>query len=505
MSKVTGFLYKFINGIYAVLLIIVLGVCLFAYKTEHAYQKVFQLPNWLYAIIGLVIIAVLCLIVQKLGKGLKSLEHPRYLMAVLSVLFTGLLMVLTYHYYFKTGWDAQMVEGAAHAVANNDWVNVQNKYFSINQNNVFLVFVFSLPIRLGALVGIDNYYFCIIILQCVLFAATGYLLYRCAEMLTDAACGLTVWLIYVSLVGISPWVIIPYSDAAGLIFPTVQLYLFLRICRREKVYLHIFLLAFLCCMGYGIKPQAAIMGIAILIMALLHFLELSKEERKGTLMKLGAGILGIVLSVIVVQAGIKATHLELDDELAYGMPHYLMLGLNAKHDGVINMEDQTFSMSFDNAKERNAANLEVIKERIQEQGLKGLLTLAKRKTLVNFADGTFAWWEEGNFYTEERYEGNYQLRSLLTSFFYKDREYFECFKNMMQTLWLGCLIAALGGVRMIGKTQVVNVLKLSLIGITLFELIFEARARYLFIYAPIFILVAVLSVYRGLEGRKRNG
>ena len=44
------------------------------------------------------------------------------------------------------------------------------------------------------------------------------------------------------------------------------------------------------------------------------------------------------------------------------------------------------------------------------------------------------------------------------------------------------------------EEQIENVILLALIGLTVFELIFEARARYLFCYAPVFVLTAVLGV-----------
>ena len=39
MSKFTGWLYKIISGIYGLLLLVILGVCLFAYQTDYSYRK----------------------------------------------------------------------------------------------------------------------------------------------------------------------------------------------------------------------------------------------------------------------------------------------------------------------------------------------------------------------------------------------------------------------------------------------------------------------------------
>ena len=49
------------------------------------------------------------------------------------------------------------------------------------------------------------------------------------------------------------------------------------------------------------------------------------------------------------------------------------------------------------------------------------------------------------------------------------------------------------------KGDEMSVMLLSLIGVTLFVTLFEARARYLFPYAPIFIVSAVVGLYMILQ------
>jgi len=153
-------------------------------------------------------------------------------------------------------------------------------------------------------------------------------------------------------------------------------------------------------------------------------------------------------------------------------------------------------MSYSTVEERTRANLQVASERVRQMGLPGLVKLWTRKTLTNFSDGTFAWWEEGEFYSQEMYEGNYHLRSVLSRFYYQHGAGFEGFVNYMQALWMGILfLAAVASLkRKHGEAD--NILMLSVVGLFLFETVFEARARYLFIYAPVFVLLAGLGAYR---------
>ncbi len=44
---------------------------------------------------------------------------------------------------------------------------------------------------------------------------------------------------------------------------------------------------------------------------------------------------------------------------------------------------------------------------------------------------------------------------------------------------------------------------LALIGITIFEILFEARARYLYLYAPIFVLMTGYTIKGGTSGHEK--
>ena len=65
-------------------------------------------------------------------------------------------------------------------------------------------------------------------------------------------------------------------------------------------------------------------------------------------------------------------------------------------------------------------------------------------------------------------------------------------------MWIGILIGMIGLIQSkngANREICVNVGVLTFIGITMFVMIFEARARYLFLYVPIFIICGVLGIY----------
>ena len=59
---------------------------------------------------------------------------------------------------------------------------------------------------------------------------------------------------------------------------------------------------------------------------------------------------------------------------------------------------------------------------------------------------------------------------------------------------------------MLAVASLLLVMMLSVIGLTMFELIFEARARYLFTYAPVYILLGIGGLWYGIGRiRRRTG
>lgn len=117
--------------------------------------------------------------------------------------------------------------------------------------------------------------------------------------------------------------------------------------------------------------------------------------------------------------------------------------------------------------------------------------------LGTFNDGTFAWMWEGAFFFKIYDEPNTRAASFLRSFFYKDGKYLDVFRTSEQTLWMFvltmCFCAALLYKNNVQYKQL-SVVMLSIIGITLFEALFEVRARYLFIYVPFFCMLAAMGI-----------
>lgn len=189
--------------------------------------------------------------------------------------------------------------------------------------------------------------------------------------------------------------------------------------------------------------------------------------------------------------------IEVDEEQTLGPSHFLMMGLNWDTSGVYCGEDVDYSCSFATAAERTAANLQTSKDRMQSLGVTGLAKHLARKTLVNFGDGTYAWGTEGGFYQYVFPVRNHVVSPFLRNVFYTTGKYYPYFAVFQQFIWVTILLSSTGFFLYLltekERTPEVGVVALSLVGLVLFQSIFEARARYFFSYSPLFIVAAVLG------------
>ena len=130
--------------------------------------------------------------------------------------------------------------------------------------------------------------------------------------------------------------------------------------------------------------------------------------------------------------------------------------------------------------------------------LAGLTKFLAKKAMTNFGNGTYAWGVEGVFYYEIPEEKIPTVSPFLRSCFYSYGENYPTFATFQQYLWLIILMGNFGIIFIIQDKKMrsdMAVPVLALIGLTMFEMIFEARARYLFNYSPLFILTAAIGWY----------
>lgn len=495
---------KLVKYSYIGLMGLVVLICLFFAGMEYAYKKAFNMPSFLYFIIGIAVIVVLGLIAGLIEKHSRSEKAETIIVIAVSALWFGLSIIAAHFYYFISGWDVRAVTDTAIAIASGDSLELYNPYFSICSNNIFCTCLFAIVIKLGFLLGYNNAHFLLVIFQCFTTASSGALLFFSIRKLSgrkDVA--YLSWFIFLILCGLSPWVVVPYTDTIGLFFLSIVLFLY----AFDKLSV---LLGFFLITGYYIKPCVLIFGIAV---AITHAPELikqikknhteSKEKNKKLILKMAMILGGIVLGFVFVKVSTKVCKIEIDSDRSFGVAHYVMMGLNEERNGAWLQEDQTYSLSIADPKERTRENIRVSFERVRNKGFFGMMKHFSKKALTSYNDGSFAWGEEGSFFDTQIWTGHEKIEDVFRGFYYPSGKRYNLFLNAVQSVWMGVLLFSLiGG---FGENdQKVSAMMLTLIGALLFELLFEPRARHLFSVLPIIFYVASKGYFEVMDHVKKH-
>ena len=118
--------------------------------------------------------------------------------------------------------------------------------------------------------------------------------------------------------------------------------------------------------------------------------------------------------------------------------------------------------------------------------------------MATYNDGTFGWSKEGTFYYQVP-EDNSRITKVLRSFYYTNEKgaNYLVFATAEQILWLFILICICFCVLPFKtKDGVENLISLSLLGVSIFLMLFECRARYLYVFSPLFSMLAMVGLYK---------
>ncbi len=483
----------------AAVLFVIVVFQFFSYKRKLD----FLLPNYVLLLLFCALLLLFLVWDRKSG----PLRRIRWNFDRLSCVFTVVLFFWQFYaagnILFESGWDAGYIVASARAMATAQPFDAG--YYSSYPNNLLLTFLLTYLIRfnnaLGLFIGSQSL-MCIVTVNCFINSLTCLLVYRTARLFLQPSSAFAGFLLAICSFGISPWVVICYSDSLGLFFPLLTFYLYVRPEPRKKI-------RWICrggslllgCIGYNIKPTAMIIVLAILLVEAFHQLA---KKRLGAWKHLAAMVLCVALSLGAVHGAVtllcQRYDITLNPDRQIGMAHFLMMGANEERDGAFYSEDVDFSNSFSTCSERNRADLQRAVSRYRDFTPGRYGRFLTRKLLTVYNDGTFAWGAEGSFLSILYPPANHRASPLLRSIFYYDYSndqnngaLFPYYALLAQLIWLGilllCLISCFAP-RPASQQKAFGILMLALVGLTAYEILFEARARYLYLYVPVYCVLA---------------
>ena len=490
IEKIFDRCIKFLSLI--MLLWIILLLVFFENKIDYSAKRGFLLSNFVIVIIGLSLI-----IIQKFLKfKIKEINYDK-IVKILCPIFLVVQIYIFYHTYFETGWDPRLLISNARSIINGQGV-VSLDYYSMYPNNILYTLIAALILKINSFFGLfgnDYDLISIVFINCIISSFSSYLVYKIGKQLFDKRIAFFGYIVAVLLFVFSPWNIICYSDSFSIFIPILILYIYIN--KKIKYYYKFPLIVLLSYLGFSIKPHTVIIAIAIVIIEIIKCIS---NINKNKIKKFG--IISIISITIVLNINTSLNILYskkgfiLNEEAKFGYMHFLMMGSNWERNGIYYAPDVDFSAKQRTTKIRNEQNFKVFIKRIKSYGVDGYYYFLSKKILTLYNDGSYAWMGEGDFFAGLKPETTKISKPLREIYYGYNYKYYS---TTMQFIWINVLlIIFINSVIVFFKKQKIDyiylVVLLSIIGITLFELLFEVRARYLYTSVPIFIVLMMYGL-----------
>lgn len=458
---------------------------------------------------------------------LKLLHKSSFYIFVCIMIFI-LQIIVAKAIYFEVGWDVSAIIKNADFLVNNP-LAFEHNYFMMYPNNLFLLFIFAIICKISEGLAFIDYKFLLVVINVIMVDLAILFTILSVKKLFNKKATIVSAVLFIVLFGFSPWIVVPYSDTLSMVFPIAIFYLYLKLKdlkndddaikkvevegvvnkknkslkRRTKQFIILISIGILATIGSQIKPTIIIVLIAILIAEFIRNI----KSFKGIL-ALFASIFIVLLS-FVTWKGIYNKKIEnytingynISDryDVEFPFTHFAMMGLQSVHVenrgtiyGAYVPEDVVFTESIKGKDEKAKANIEEIKRRLKSFGPVGYLKFLVGKGLWVLSDGSFYYGGEGHFMISEPYATG-TLATKLQNIFLSYGDKFFGLVHIFQGAWLLILFLVIYPLFEKGRFKYDNslfVIRITITGIVLFLLLFEARSRYLINHIPFFILLA---------------
>lgn len=460
--------------------------------------------NWGLLAIGLGLGTFLFFIFNLLRPQLQKLSNLKGFYVVIYLLILIIQLLCIKASYFWTGWDVGLMRGyinAIHAGETMQSIGADISY-SIYPNNLLLFYLEYLLVGIGSFFQMKEPYLLCVYVSAFCVNVSCFIGNRIIGKLSGSKMLQMIYTVVGAVfICFSPWIIIPYSDTYGMLFVMLGIG---ALCLIEEFRMKWLLVSFAAILGYCIKPSCIFILFAVIMVKIPQYV-LSIKKRYKELLALCCSILIFGGLSLGIRPWIEHFfQFELDENREMEYAHFMMMGFNVETNGLFNYDDVLFSLSFSDRSTRKEAEFQELKNRLLTYTKEQKAQLLKNKLMINFNSGDFAWGIEGDFYYERFVHYNIVYR-ICHEIFYPTGSYYRYFKTVMQGIWLvilaGIPLVAFSSRKREKNLDEIAVMVIVLCGLALFVMLFEARARYLYLYAPVFLIVALIG-YQGILPRR---
>lgn len=519
-------------GLSALLLALFLPVFYFVifYGTKLNYNEQHKIVTavgnktlLLCVIVGACLLAVVFFFIRKIPYTRRSVTIFVVVTFAVSVAFYIINVNISKSIAFYGGWDCGMVANSARWVYEGGELGYDD-YYTIFSNNIPVTWVlYKLYSISASMTGYPyNPEFIWIQYQCILLSV-AVLCSALTALIISSDIGISaITLGFVSFfLGLSPWKIVPYTDGCSIVFPILLLFLYSLFRKSKRRWCGCvlwFLVILAGCLGGIIKATCYVTLIAIVAVD-FYWMITDEVSVIVKLKKTGCKLLLLVLAFFLASLVKSEMYRELDyhydSTMESGWSNFMYDGLNEETTGACSDGGLELVRAYaGQPKEvRIRKEMEGIRQRMQERGFGGMLFFWLRKQVMSFNDGTFSWHQEGFFHAWDYPEfTDSKWKAPLRSFYWLEGENYILFTTVSQLLWFFVLVGMIleayfllkNGISALKNHELKDstgsdslclstVMVLTFVGMFLFIMLFEGRARYLYNTIPVFAVMAVLG------------
>lgn len=507
MKSINEKIIKIISICFSITFLIVLFNTIFFNRTTQINYSI------IFMIIALMVSYIIVYLVYKKYKN--KIEPTKIQICTVILILFALQIIFAILTYAMCGWDCGIVMNSAHNLAINNKIDVS--YFSRCPNNIGMLLLVTYIIKFISLFCVPTIvqaYIYTIIFNIIVIDISAILTVKVCKEIFGNKNGYFSVIFIIPLMIFLPYIIIPYTDTISMLFPILTLWLYTKVKKEsniKKKLLIILLGGFCVIIGYNIKPTIVIVNIAIFIVEILR----CKNIKKFAICVL-VFCVGCIISYFVclhIENKNIGHLINKSDYEANAMPitHFVKMGLkeidsgtklavkNRKYYGGDNKPDVETTIANKGKKEKIKENLDTISKRLKEFGINGYIKFLYNKMNWILSDGTFFFGNEGSFW-KTGIITNSQIGFVLQKFLYNQtEEYQKVTANIFQTVWILLSLGVVCSYTRKYENNYIIISKVTIIGIVMFLLLFEGRARYLINHIPFFIIVGLYGLNISFE------
>lgn len=399
-------------------------------------------------------------------------------------------LLFAYIFAVTPGWDfGAIYYGAISNIRGEVTFNNYN-YFYIYPNNLaygLLLSAIFYPIKL---LGLDNfliYGIVGILINILCIDISLLILFKIIREYFKKENHKIFWLLSIICTPFITYVPIFYTDTLSLPFIIGGVYFLLKIINDSPKKSNLILSGILLGIAYCLKPTAIIIIIAFII---FYLILINKKRLITRLLTITIVLITFIIPILSLNI-YKQVYFDQEklDKTSFPLTHWLMMGLTGN--GGYNQEDVDYTASYIGLENKKEYNLKIIKERLQN--------LEKENELFDFYTNKALYvWGDGTYYSIAKLNVNPIRENKIKDYILnseKNQLFILFSESQLVLTLLFIILGMLFKKYLTDKQQTLQVfLNIIVFGIFLFELLWEARSRYLVNMIPILLLSCYLGI-----------